>query len=263
MAAMRLHTRIDGDLDGRPVVIVHGITQHGGPWEPLAQSLAADGAFVVRVDLRGHGGSGHIPPWNVAAHVDDLLETVRAVGIDGPAVWIGHSLGGYIVASLAAAAPDAVERVVLLDPAMALDAQQALLLAENDRLDWSFATVDEAVDALLAAGFLVATPRETLVAYATDDMQTGPDGRLRFSFCPSAAVTAWSEMTLPAPPVAAAPTLLVRVQVPLFDTAAQDARYRDALGGDLVTQTVPNGHNVQWESIEEITAVIRGFLAGE
>ena len=37
---------------------------------------------------------------------------------------------------------------------------------------------------------------------SADDVRKGPDGRFRFSFCPGAAVVAWSEMTLPAPPIA-------------------------------------------------------------
>lgn len=256
---MRLHSETDGPADGPAVVIVHGITQHGGVWAPLAAMLAGDGMRVVRVDIRGHGQSGHRPPWSLGTHVDDLLETVGDLGVER-AAWVGHSLGGMLVAGVAARAPERVERVALLDPAMGLDPEFALMCAENDRLDWSFASVDEAVDTLLAAGFLVATPRQTLVDYAAGDLHPGPDGRLRFSFCASTAVAAWSEMTLAPPPVADVPTLLVRVQAPLFDGSAQDERYRQALGPWLTEAHVPNGHNVQWESLDEIAGLLREFL---
>lgn len=260
MVPMRLHLETDGPPHGPPVVIVHGITQRGSVWAPLAKILAGEGMRVVRVDIRGHGASGHEPPWNLGTHVGDLLETVGDLGI-ARAAWVGHSLGGMLVAGVAARAPEHVTRVAMLDPAMGLDPAFALMCAENDRLDWSFASVDEAVDTLLGAGFLVATPRQTLVDYAAGDLRPGPDGRLRFSFCASTAVAAWSEMTLDPPPVAEIPTLLVRVGVPLFDGGAQDARYRQALGPLLTEAQVPNGHNVQWEALDEIATLLRDFLA--
>ena len=259
---MRLHVRSwtpPGPTDAPTIVCVHGITQHGGVFEQLAQRLVAGGHRVLAVDLRGHGESGRLPPWTVAAHVQDLLDTADAEALDRP-VWVAHSLGGLIAAALADRAPERVGHLALLDPALDLDPDQALMLAENDRLDWSFESVDAAVDALLAAGFLVATPRETLMTYAGDDLRPGDDGRLRFRFLPSAAVTAWSEMTLPAPPVARVPTLLARVEVPLLQGPAPAPRYRDALGPLLTEVTLPNGHNIPWEAVDEAAAAIRAFL---
>ena len=55
-----------------------------------------------------------------------------------------------------------------------------------------------------------------VAAFVRDDVSKGPDGRLRFSFSPGAVVVAWSEMALPAPPIAQVPTLVIRPEVPLF-----------------------------------------------
>jgi len=257
---MRLQTRAWGPAGGEAVVCVHGLSQHGGVFAPLAAALAETGRRAVVVDLRGHGASGYEPPWDVATHVGDLLETVDALGIES-ATWIGHSFGGRLAAALAARAPERAERVALLDPGLGIPAAVALVAAERDRLDWSFATVEGAINALLASEAVVATPRETVAAYAADDLRRGRDGRLRFRVCPSAVVVAWSEMAHPPPPVAALPTLLLRPLTAAAETRRQDQRYRDELGPLLRMAAVPNGHNVLWEAPTETTAAILDFLA--
>ncbi|HEY5052824.1 MAG TPA: alpha/beta fold hydrolase [Solirubrobacterales bacterium] len=255
---MLLHTRQWGPGTAQPVVCVHGLTQHGGIFETLAVELGAD-YRVVSVDLRGHGASGREPPWNTETHVNDLLETVDSLGIPS-ATWIGHSFGGRLIAALAAVAPERVEAMALLDPGFSVPPAHALKSAEMDRLDWSFASVDGAVNALLSADTVVTTPREAIAAYAAGDLRRGSDGRLRFSFSPAAAVVAWNEVTLPSPPIAPVPTLLVRPVTSAIHSRADDRRYRDALGSRLTMAAVPHGHNVLWESPAETAAAIAGFL---
>jgi pimeloyl-ACP methyl ester carboxylesterase len=226
----------------------------------LAERLASKGFRVVAPDLRGHGDSGREPPWNTETHVADLLETVAALNIrDG--IWIGHSFGGLLSATLGARVPEQVEGLVLLDPGFAIDPGYALRSAEMDRLDWSFATADGAVNALLSSDFVVAAPREVVAAYVADDLERGSDGRFRFRHSPSAAVVAWSETTLPPPPIAQLPTLLVRPVSSAAGSRVQDARYRTELGPLLTLVAVPNGHNVLWESPLETMAAIDAFLA--
>jgi lipase len=257
---MRLHTRNWGTAGDRSVVCVHGVGQHGGVFATLAEQLAADGFRVVAVDLRGHGDSGREPPWDTETHVADLLETAADMGIES-ATWIGHSFGGRILAALAARAPERAERLVLLDPGIGVEPAHALKSAEMDRLDWSFATVDGAVNALLSSDSVVAAPKEIVAAYVAGDLKHGSDGRLRFRHCPSAAVVAWSEVSLPAPPVAQLPTLLVRPVISAVHSRDQDTRYRAELGSLLTMAAVPNGHNVLWESPTETKAAIDAFLA--
>lgn len=256
---MRLSTRSWGPSNGGPVICVHGLTQHGGIFDSLGRRLGAAGHAVTAVDIRGHGASGREPPWSIETHVDDLLATADALAIER-ATWIGHSYGGRLVAALAARAPQRVDRLALLEPGLSVPPQYALQRAEIDRLDWSFATVDGAANAILTADAVVAAPQAVIAAYVKDDVRQGPDGRFRFSYCPSAAVVAWSEMTLPPPPIVALPTLLVGAVVPLFDGRAQLRRYREALGSLLKVVTVPNGHNVLWESPTETAAAIEDFV---
>jgi lipase len=257
---MVLKTRRWGSPASRCVVCVHGLAQHGGVFEGLGRRMAAIGHSVLAVDLRGHGRSGRVPPWNTATHVDDLLETLDAAGVEH-ASWVGHSFGGRLVAEAAVRAPQRSDRLLLLDPGLEVGAEAALQGAEIDRLDWSFATVEGALNALLSSASVVAAPREVVAAYVQSDVRKGPDGRFRFGFCPSAAVVAWSEMALPAPPIARLPTLIVRAAMPLFPVeGSEESRYADALGELLTVVTVPNGHNVLWESPAQTGEAVERFV---
>ncbi len=66
-------------------------------------------------------------------------------------------------------------------------------------------SADGALNAVLSNGAMVAPNRELVAAYVNDDIRKGPDGRFRFRFSPSAAVVAWNEVTLPAPPITQVP----------------------------------------------------------
>jgi lipase len=255
----RLHAKSWGPVGGPAVVCVHGIGQHGGIFAGLAERLAQDGFRVVALDLRGHGESDREPPWDSGTHVADLLETADALGIER-ATWIGHSFGGRLLATLADRAPQRVERLVLLDPGLEVPPAHALKSAEMDRLDWSFATPGGAVNALLSSDLVVAAPQEVVAAYVEGDVVRGADGRFRFRHSPSAAVVAWSESTLPPPPVAQLPTLVVRPVASVLPNRVQDSRYRAELGPRLTLVAVPHGHNLLWEAPGETLAAVTKFL---
>jgi lipase len=259
---MVLRTHRWGPEASTAIVCIHGVAQHGGIFEEMGQRLAVAGHSVLAVDLRGHGESGREPPWNVGTHSGDLLETLDDAGVER-ATLVGHSFGGLVAATLAAAAVERIDGLIMLDPGLELPPNRALRSAEIERLDWSFATVEGAINALLSNESIVAAPRDVVASFVRDDVRKGPDGRYRFRFSPAAAVVAWSEVALPAPPIAKIPTLVVRAEHPLVDGSAQERRYREELGDLLSLATVPNGHNVLWEApVETLSAVERFLLNG-
>lgn len=256
---MKLHTRRWGDEGAHSVVCVHGIGQHGGIFEDLGRHLAGQGHSVLAVDLRGFGDSGREPPWDTSTHAADVFDTLDSFGIE-QATWVGHSFGGRLCAELAAAAPERTKGLAMLDPGLEVSPALALRSAEIERLDWSFATVDGAINALLSSDTVVAAPQEVVRAYVEDDLRQGPDGRYRFRFSPSAVVAAWSEVARPAPPIAAVPTLFLVATISIVRTSGRQEVYREQLG-DLFTEVVvPNGHNVLWEAPEETISAIEDFV---
>jgi lipase len=240
-----------------PIVCVHGVGQNGTIFEELSDRLAGKGAEVISLDLRGHGRSLREPPWDAETHVRDLAATSAALGVD-PAIWIGHSYGARLIAALAAANPSLVRGMVLLDPPTDVPPDHAIERVEVERLDWSFDTYDGAVGALL--GFSVPpSARPAIEAYVKKDLVRGPDHRLRFNFSPGAAVVAWSDMVHPHPVVGEVDALVVRPSSGPYATASAE-RYRELFGPRVKVVSVPNGHNVLWESPEETGAAIEDFL---
>jgi lipase len=252
----RLHLYEWGEPGAPAVVCLHGVTSYGGRFERLAERLAGR-CHVVAPDLRGHGRSDWEPPWDVGSYLSDVVESVPA----GPAVWVGHSFGGRLAAELAAREPARVERLVLLDPALQVLPHVALDMAELERADASYASVEEAVQARYDSGRVLRAPRELVVESDASHLEAGPDGRLRYRYCRSAVIAAWSIMASPPPPPAPVRTLIVVGADSWLTLDEQADVYQEALGDRLELVTVPGGHTVYWDALEETAAALGAFLA--
>ncbi|HEU4568642.1 MAG TPA: alpha/beta hydrolase [Marmoricola sp.] len=103
---------------GAPLAVaVHGVTANHRCWLALARTGVAD---LVAPDLRGRGGSGHLPgPAGMATHAEDLLAVLDRLELDR-ALLVGHSMGGFVVAAFAEAHPDRVAGVLLVDGGLPL-----------------------------------------------------------------------------------------------------------------------------------------------
>lgn len=254
---MRLHLHEWGDPGAPAVVCLHGVTGHGGRFRRLAEEHLADRYHVLAPDLRGHGRSPWEPPWDAGAHLADLLETVGVERAD----WIAHSFGGRLVAELAAREPERVTQAVLLDPALTVLPHVALDMAEHERVDVSFASSEAAAQARFDSGRVLLAPLELVAEDEAEHLEPGPDGRLRYRYCKSAVITAWSEMASPAPPPAQVPTLFVLGAESWLVLDEHVEAYRAELGGLLELVTVPGGHSVLWDAFEQTAAAVEAFLS--
>ena len=112
MGAHGLHVHPSPDVtidyfaagSGRPLVLVHGITESRRTWDPLLAPLIAAGYRVTAIDLRGHGDSSRTPPYDLATLAGDLGAVLAHEGLDD-ALLVGHSLGGAVVSAYAAEGP--------------------------------------------------------------------------------------------------------------------------------------------------------------
>ena len=106
------------------VLIVHGVGEHSGRYEPLAQALTRAGVAVFAYDLRGHGRSegqrGHIDRFS--DYLDDLDRAVAWTRGHRPCplFLIGHSLGGLVVLHGTARTPALADGLILSSPACGL-----------------------------------------------------------------------------------------------------------------------------------------------
>jgi lipase len=256
---MELNLHEWGEPGAPPVVCLHGVNAHGRRFRRLAEERLADRFRVLAPDLRGHGQSDWEPPWTIATHAHDVLETLDAAGVRS-ARWIGHSLGGRLILEIAALSLERIDRAVLLDPAIQLLPHVGFDFAERERTDNSYADPEEAIKARLDTG--APTPREFLEEENVEHLVQHCDGRFRFRYCQAAVVSLYGEMCTPSPPpeTLRAPTLLVHAgQFGLVREDQLDA-YRVALGELIEIEEVPGGHIVYWDAYEQTADAVERFL---
>ena len=96
------------------VLAVHGVTASLMTFRSIARELPPR-ISLLAPDLRGRGRSAGLPgPYGMEEHVIDLLAVLDHAGVSN-AVLVGHSMGAYVAARLAAEHPDRVSGLILLD----------------------------------------------------------------------------------------------------------------------------------------------------
>lgn len=158
-------------------LLLHAFPFDGSMWDAVSLRLRAAGHTVIAPDLRGFGSAplGDDSP-DLERMVDDVVPL-----LDGPAMIVGCSMGGYVALGIARRRADLVQALALVDTKATADAEAARThrarvaeLAEGGG-DWSAGMVEgllgettrrtrpdlvSGVEAVLAAA-----PRET-VAWA-------------------------------------------------------------------------------------------------
>jgi pimeloyl-ACP methyl ester carboxylesterase len=133
-----------GERGGTPLVLVHGTAAHAGWWDHVV-ALLPDRFDVVAVDLAGHGDSGRRPAYSLDSWSHDVLAVVHELFPGEPAVLVGHSVGGLVVAGAAVFDPAVVAATVLVD-SIVVDPQPGDVPEwRPPRADRVFATPDEVV----------------------------------------------------------------------------------------------------------------------
>lgn len=103
------------------VAVVHGLAEHSGRYQELAEALNDVGWAVAAVDYRGHGQAG-----GKRAHIDrfsdylndirSFLGEIRRQGYHGKPVLLGQGQGGLICARLAELEGEQLGGLVLSSP---------------------------------------------------------------------------------------------------------------------------------------------------
>jgi 2-succinyl-6-hydroxy-2,4-cyclohexadiene-1-carboxylate synthase len=246
---MALH----GERADRPrLVLLHGFTQSGRCWGPVADDLARDHE-LVRLDAPGHGGSSDVRA--------DLTRTATlAAEAGGPGVYVGYSMGARMALHVALLVPEVVRGLVLVGGTPGIeDAAERSERRERDRaLARRLRTIGVAafVDEWLALPLFAGLPawarfdderRRNTVDGLASSLELAGTGSQR---------PLWGD--------------LGRITVPVLAVAgADDERYAAiarrmaaAIGPHATAAAVPGaGHAAHLENPEAFLATVRPWLA--
>jgi pimeloyl-ACP methyl ester carboxylesterase len=250
MATVSLSYDDNNGTDEPAFVFIHGWTCNRSFFAPQYDYFGQSHRAVA-VDLRGHGDSPAAPDgdYSIDAFAGDVAELIDTLAL-GPAVVVGHSLGGVITCALAAARPDLVRCAVMVDPAPFV-APAAI----KDALDSLFGAIGGpdglATRTALVEGMFMPSDDPERKAVIARVMEVTPHD--------IAAPAITSLLTFDGPAALAA------VQCPIA-TINSDGPVNDVLEMKrlnprfMASQTLGAGHFNQLEVPEQVNAMIEQFV---
>lgn len=113
MTVVTLNVEESGPPTAPTLLLVHGVANSCRTFAFAVEALG-ERARLLRIDLRGHGASPHVPgSYRLGDYVDDVVDLLERTG---PAYVAGNSLGGAIAWTIAQRRPDLLRAVLLEDP---------------------------------------------------------------------------------------------------------------------------------------------------
>jgi pimeloyl-ACP methyl ester carboxylesterase len=102
--------------EGLPLVVVHGFSAEGFLYAQSLSRLVRMGFRVIAIDTAGHGATQGLPltGHNINDYADLLGRAIDELGIER-FLLAGHSMGGQLVARLAAKWPERTLGVIFID----------------------------------------------------------------------------------------------------------------------------------------------------
>lgn len=278
VSALQYGDAATGEFPAPAVTFLHGAGLNAHTWDT---TVLAMGLPALAIDLPGHGDSS----WrDDAAYVGPALAADIADAVaqwtDAPQVLVGQSLGGLTAASLAAAHPELVRALVIIDITPGIDpngdaAQIGAFFAGPT--DW--ASRDELVDRALSFG--LGGTREAATRGVFLNSRVREDGRVEWKHHfahlansmaadPTAAAAATAQQDAVRGVLSAAgwddlaavtaPITLVRGERGFVTADDADAFRSHVPAASLVV--VSSGHNVQEELPVPLAALIADIAAG-
>jgi 3-oxoadipate enol-lactonase len=119
-------------------VLLHGLGESASSWTPVIAPLAQHHR-VLALDLRGHGDSDWPGRYSFRLMRDDVVAFLDQLG---PAILIGHSMGGGVAYIVASERPQLVRRLIIEDapPSFRRDLVIPERPAEPTDFDWAVIT---------------------------------------------------------------------------------------------------------------------------
>ncbi|MBG6192419.1 pimeloyl-ACP methyl ester carboxylesterase [Arthrobacter sp. CAN_A212] len=240
----------DGALPA--IVILHGLAGSGREFESTARALS--GRMVVLIDQRGHGFSTREPAdTSRGAFIADAVRVIEAESL-APVDLVGQSMGAHTAMLVAAAHPDLVRRLVLLEANEGGGVPEGAEAIGEYFRSWEVPYADrEAAQAALGDG-------ELAQAWSAD-LEERPDG-LYPRFDPEVMVATMAELAVPRWTEwesVAAPTLVIYADEGMF-TEEQKIRFVSRGVRETRADLTGASHDAHLDAFEDWIGALTGFL---
>jgi pimeloyl-ACP methyl ester carboxylesterase len=238
---------------GTPILVLHGLMGRATTWWPVAQWLVAHGR-VLGMDARGHGRSGARGPWTTERMTADVAELLAEVG---PAVVIGHSMGGLHGLVLAARHPELVRALVVEDMGVDFRGRNA-----EDARAW-FEALPQPFPSLATVRRAFGWPRPEFGDYMAECVEERSDGYHLLARVEHATEIAaeWAELDhWDAVGAVGCPTLLVEAEDSIAP-AGQMAEMASRMPAADHVRVPGTGHLVQSGDPDAYRSAVESFLS--
>ena len=263
-----------------PLLMIHGWLDNALSFARLAPQVCDD-RKVFALDLAGHGQSGHRPPgqgYPVMDYVADLAELVEnqiaaTEGVESVDL-LGHSLGGIVAVLYAAAYPERVRKLIMIDSLGPVtrepsDVIKQMRRAIDKRLSGSGKpTTYPSIEAAAKAreGGMIPLSHEAAMMLIPRNLSEVSDG---FVWSTDPALRHPTMMMMDEAQVQGCletvrtPTRFLRAEKGLLAARPElNARTKAIKGLDLVT--VPGGHHCHLEGdIQSVVSAVKEFFADD
>ena len=245
-ADMSLHVHLISGQAALPFVHIHGWCCDHRAMLPVAEAFPE--ATHHLVDLPGHGQSTGPADLSIRTQAAAVLAAVPPA-----CLVVGHSMGGQIALEMAATAPQRIAGAILLDPAHIIATDK--VRARGEALKRQLAEHDP-------AEIVRAFARAQLVG-PVDEARFGPLVERMASTPADTARRAWDAIMeydgAEALARLSVPTLVIAIDKPV-NRLPDLARASKSI---TTAQVAASGHMLQFEAMEQISAMIRRWMTVE
>jgi pimeloyl-ACP methyl ester carboxylesterase len=266
---LRLHL-LDWGGEGQPILLIHATGFLAALWHPVAISLTPL-ARMLGLDIRGHGDSEPGDTYHWSVFPDDLGGVLSALDL-GPALLVGHSVGGAASALCAARYPRLVKGLVLVDPVIypewlygrpqLAEASDLYRTAGRRRREWPSR---EAMRRSLASKppFVRWQP-EVFDLYVQEAVRPASDGQVTLKCSPETEAAIYRETLRfnlwPEIVTARVPTFVLRglSKDGLRSTTDPDLAQKLSAADDWLVEDA--GHLIPMEAPDEVTKAVQVML---
>jgi non-heme chloroperoxidase len=243
-----------GPTDGRPVILLPGLSDSWPSYLPLMEVMPKD-LNMIAISLRGHGDSSKpTGTYTLADTAGDVLSAMNAIGLRQAEI-VGHSFGSAVAQKLAELAPERVASLTLIGAFIRMGVNPEVVSFWDEVI----APLTDPVDPEFVRGFQESavgpdTPRPIIERAVAESM------KLRARDWKAALAAGMSADLTHSLAGFRGPSLVLHGQLDSFCLVEEQAELGRGEGRSVVSE--PKwGHSPHWENPVETAAILVKFFA--